>query len=154
MLRILHTSNLPILEKAVAGETPLHLSASWPNGIHLLLELGGETTRTVIDAEDSHDDAPIHYALRLGQLKSVQLLLDAGSKISLENTRNTEESESLGYPTAQSDQVICLLQIAERSSHHLLIRDFRYTKHGMWTLTKHVCFKKKPMKSSRLYRSS
>ncbi|KPM38457.1 hypothetical protein AK830_g8078 [Neonectria ditissima] len=132
--RILRTSRLAILEKAPGGETPLHLSASWSRGVDLLLELGGDTTRGIVDAKDSHGTIPIAYALQLRQTKSVQLLLDAGSRIDLEDTQNIEVVDRIGPQEAQSDEIIYLL------SQHLANRRAELTSFALEWLSEYETF--------------
>lgn len=107
--RILCASSIPTLEKGPSGETPLHLAASWARGVEILLELGGETCQSLVDAEDSRGDAPIDYALRLGQAESIRLLLGANARIDLEDTQTMEELGLFKFPQPQSDEIIYLL---------------------------------------------
>lgn len=109
MRRILRASKLPILGKAPSGETPLHLSVSWPRGAHLLFELGGNTTQSIIEVEDSDGATPLDYALSLRQHKTIQIILDEGSIIDLEDTQNIEVVYNVGHQRTQSEEVICLL---------------------------------------------
>ncbi|KAH7023812.1 hypothetical protein EDB80DRAFT_770562 [Ilyonectria destructans] len=107
--RILCTSSLAILETGPSGETPLHLAASWSRGVQILLELGGQTSQGLVDAEDSCGDTPIIYALRLEQVESIRLLISANSRINLDDTRTLEEVKLNGFRKPQSDEVIYLL---------------------------------------------
>ncbi|KAH7008767.1 hypothetical protein EDB80DRAFT_872565 [Ilyonectria destructans] len=107
--RILCTSGFPTLEKGPGGETPLHLAVSWARGVEILLELGGETCQSLVDAEDSRGDTPINYAIRLGQAESIRLFLAANARIDLENTQTLEELGLFQYRRPQSDEVIYLL---------------------------------------------
>lgn len=51
------------------GQTPLHLSVGWTEGVRLLLAAGA-----TIDATDDLGDGPVFYAARLGLLEAVVLL--------------------------------------------------------------------------------
>lgn len=108
--KVLSASNMPLLEKADSGEKPFHITASWPRGVELLLELGADIAESVIDAKDSQGNTPINYALKLSEPKSIKLLIDSNAQINLEDTRNIETNLLSGF--AQSDEVINVLVCA------------------------------------------
>lgn len=71
-------------------ESPLHVATPWPKGIELLLQLGGDYMEIILNARNAFDESPLDYALELGQLSSVELLVNANAEIDLESTINIE----------------------------------------------------------------
>lgn len=58
-------------EPNLIGQTPLHLSADWIEGVCLLLDAGAN-----IDAPDRTGFTPVFYAARLGLLDTLQVLAE------------------------------------------------------------------------------
>lgn len=75
------------------GETPLHVAASWPRGMELLLHLGGEIVPNIIDAEDDNGSTALDYALKMNEPDCVRMLLDSSAEMDLENMQNIEKWE-------------------------------------------------------------
>lgn len=71
-------------------ESPLHVAIPWPRGIELLLQLGGDEIENILNAPNAFGESPLDYALKLGQLSSVELLINANAEIDLESTINIE----------------------------------------------------------------
>ncbi|KAI1467891.1 uncharacterized protein F4812DRAFT_459172 [Daldinia caldariorum] len=60
--------------------TTLHFAVPWPEGLSLLIENAGEPIQSIINGFDGYN-SPLHYAINLGELNSVALLLNAGASI-------------------------------------------------------------------------
>lgn len=71
-------------------ESPLHVATAWPRGIELLLQFGGDEIEAILDAPNAFGESPLDYALELGQLSSVELLVNANAELDLESTINIE----------------------------------------------------------------
>lgn len=98
-----------MLEKGRGGQSPLHVATPWPRGVELLLELGGDAIESVLNAPNAFDQSPLHYALELGQLQSVQLMVNANAEIDLEETFNIEASGLKLADLPQFDEIINFL---------------------------------------------
>lgn len=61
-------------ERNSVGHTPMHLAASWPAGISILLDAGGEN---LVNEPDNAGFLPLAYASYSKCLAAVRLLLDA-----------------------------------------------------------------------------
>lgn len=90
-------------------EGPLHVAAPWPKGIELLLQLGGDEIKTILNAPNAFGESPLDYALELGQLQSVELLVSANAEINLESTNNIETSKMANQNSPQIDEIIDFL---------------------------------------------
>lgn len=77
-----------LLTRGKLGETPLHVAASWPQGMELLLQLAGENVSSIIDAEDDNGSTALEYALKMNEPDCVKMLLDSSAEMNLEALRN------------------------------------------------------------------
>lgn len=89
-------------------ESPLHVATAWPRGIELLLQLGGNEIENILNALNAFGESPLDYALELGQLSSVVLLVNGNAEIDLESTTNIETKTRNGY-LPQIDEIIDFL---------------------------------------------
>ncbi|KAL8665725.1 MAG: hypothetical protein Q9202_002035 [Teloschistes flavicans] len=62
-----------VKEPNVLGQTPLHLSVAWTEGVRLLLDAGA-----LVDAADNQGLTPVFYAARLGYVDSILVLNEFG----------------------------------------------------------------------------
>ena len=76
--RILQDSPHSILERNSRGQTPLHLSCSWPNGITLLFHYGA---LELIDREDNKGSLPLAYSCACECSEAARLILEADSAL-------------------------------------------------------------------------
>ena len=81
--RVLQISPQSIHEQNSRGQTPLHLSCSWPKGITLLFHHGG---LELVDREDSNGALPLAYACAMRCSAAVRLILEADSALLLPHT--------------------------------------------------------------------
>ena len=86
MRQVLRTSPRSIYERCVEGQSPLHLSANWPEGIQILLSHGGEE---LINEPDVDGLLPLAYSCAWKCVKSVKLLLNADSALYSEGEEHT-----------------------------------------------------------------
>lgn len=102
-------------------ENPFHVAIPWPRGIELLLQLGGESGEGVLNAPNAFGESPLDYALQLGQLSSVELLVKANAEIDLESTINIETTKERFMHCPQIDEIIDFLcrTLAERRKRML-----------------------------------
>ncbi|POS81510.1 hypothetical protein DHEL01_v200083 [Diaporthe helianthi] len=75
------------------GETPLHVATSWPRGMELLLELGGDTIPAMMNADDDNGSTALDYALKLNEPDCVKMLLEASAEMDLESMQNIAKWE-------------------------------------------------------------
>ena len=75
---ILQRSPKSIHEHNLWGQSPLHLSCSWPKGIILLLRHGGGK---MIDRPDRRGSLPLAYSCASNCLEAVKLMLEADSAL-------------------------------------------------------------------------
>lgn len=68
-------------EKNVSGHTPMHLAASWPAGVSILLNAGANN---LVNEPDSVGFLPIAYASYSECLAAVELLVGADSALDLD----------------------------------------------------------------------
>ena len=76
--RILQYSRQSIYEQNSRGQTPLHLSCSWPKGIILLFHYGGSE---LVDREDNEGWLPLGYSCASKCPEAVRLILEADSAL-------------------------------------------------------------------------
>ena len=76
VLRILTSNPDAISEENDRGQSPLHLSCNWPQGMSLLLQFGGTK---IINRPDNMNLLPLYYACTVGCVETVRLLLEADS---------------------------------------------------------------------------
>jgi len=115
--QLLCSSKNLVSEKGRRGETPLHVATTWPKGLELLLELGGDVARSLIDMADLDGYTPLDYACLLDQPGSANILLGAGGSIDLENLAMLEISpEAPLYSEPLSDDIVILFaeELAKR----------------------------------------
>lgn len=62
-----------VKESNVLGQSPLHLSVAWSEGVRLLLDAGA-----LVDAVDNQGLTPVFYAARLGYVDSILVLNEVG----------------------------------------------------------------------------
>lgn len=120
---LLSRSQSYIAEKSRRSESPLHVATPWPRGVELLLRLGGEAIEGILNAPDAFDESPLDYALQLGQLSSIQLMVDANAAIDLEATCNIETTGSKYANSPQFDEIINFLceALADRRKRMLCL---------------------------------
>lgn len=82
-----------MLTRGKIGETPLHVAASWPRGMELLLHLGGEDVSAMIESVDDNGSTALDYALKLSEPDCVRMLLGASAEMDLETMQNIEKFE-------------------------------------------------------------
>lgn len=90
--RILQNSRQSIYEQNSRGQTPLHLSCSWPKGIILLFHYGA---LELVDRGDNQGSLPLAYSCASKCSEAVRLILDADS--ALLSLQYVELVDPLGY---------------------------------------------------------
>lgn len=124
--RLLSSSKSQILERGDRGETPLHIATSWPKGVELLLELGGDVAFSIIDAKDLDGYTPLDYACLLRQPRSARLILDAGAIIDLENMKVIEKTPRHAMNSAQCGEIINIF-VGELAKRRKLLLELAMT---------------------------
>lgn len=72
LVTALHRMPKSINQPNVIGQTPLHFSVHWPEGMRLLLDAGA-----AVDASDCYGLSPVFYAAERGLLEPVNILGEA-----------------------------------------------------------------------------
>ena len=83
MKECLRISRACILERNILGQTPLHLSSTWPAGISLLLQAGAGFS---LDQPDIRGFVPLAYAVIAGCDDATRLMLNAGGTLPVGKT--------------------------------------------------------------------
>ncbi|KAF5520111.1 hypothetical protein CGCA056_v008644 [Colletotrichum aenigma] len=107
--RLLGQSSDYIYERGHQGQTPLHISAGWPQGLNILFELAGDLCRSIINTVESTGIAPINCAIHLHQTESIIILLKHGAAIDLEDTSVYFPTNRDGETDPQTKEVCDLL---------------------------------------------
>jgi len=94
MLRILGENPSAMQERNIKDQSPLHISATWPRGIQILLEHGG---RQLVNQADVGGWIPVSYALQNCNYQASKLLFSAGSALTSPGWKG-EEEEALARP--------------------------------------------------------
>lgn len=103
-------------------ESPFHIATPWPRGVELLLKFGGETSEGILNMPNAFQESPLDYALQVGQLSSVELLLNANAEIDLESTINVETAGWRNSDMPQIDEIITLLCETLRDRRKKMLR--------------------------------
>jgi len=110
------------INKSTSGAAnPLLLSANWPQGLKLLLELGGERARSYINATDDTFENPIYSAMHFGNARSVEILLQSGVAYDFDQlcrhySEHDEQSEEIidmlvdGLVIARKELLACAIE--------------------------------------------
>jgi hypothetical protein len=77
--RAIHKAGLSVLNRKspINGLAPIHFAVLWPAGLKILIDKGVD-----VNVEDCHGRQPIHLAVALGHIRSVEYLINADCALS------------------------------------------------------------------------
>ncbi|KAI1412270.1 hypothetical protein F5Y13DRAFT_200266 [Hypoxylon sp. FL1857] len=82
VVRLLMSNPSLLHDRDCSKQTPLHFATNWPKGLSLLIEHGGESIQSIINCRNhSSGLTALDFAIMIGEVNSVGLLLDAGASI-------------------------------------------------------------------------
>jgi len=111
--RLLAADPSLVHERVASGSTGLHLAASHPDAVQLLLAHGADP-----NARDEGDNAtPLHLAAAKGNLVCVRLLLDAGADV--HGSGDVHEGDVIGWAAGHGNQAVIALLLERGARHHI-----------------------------------
>lgn len=118
---ILFDNPKSLLETGSGGETPFHVSVSWPRGVELLIQHGTKSLRSIIDQTDVNSKTPLQYAVFLRKLETIKILLDSGATIDFDNVAMFDRRPGpiIDYSVDLEIQLLLAKGLADRSKELL-----------------------------------
>lgn len=108
MICLLRNDHSVLNERSALGRTVLHLATSWPRGLSILIEHGGDVIPSVINIQDIDGGTALDFAIKLYETDSVELLLNVGARVTdgtffwLANIKNIVQAEKISCIVAES----------------------------------------------------
>lgn len=107
-------------ERGPWDQTALHVSTFWPQGMQLILELAGESLENVIGMKDDDGKTALDYAVNLGEIDSVKMLVTAGNaEIDIEWPYNLFKLQDSRPSKETLDFFACILADRRRQLYRL-----------------------------------
>ncbi|KAI0006843.1 hypothetical protein F4779DRAFT_594791 [Xylariaceae sp. FL0662B] len=101
VVRLLRRDRSLLLEPICWRFTPLHLAVNWPRGLSVLIEHGGSEVQSLINVTDSADRPVLYYAIEMGEIESVEILLKSEAHVAdttlkaLDSIRDTARARKI-----------------------------------------------------------
>lgn len=116
-------------ERGPWGQTALHVSTFWPQGMHLIFELAGESVEDVINIEDDDGKTALDYAVNLREFDSVIILVIHGNvEMDIEDASNLFKLQDSRPSQETLDFFAHLLVDGRRHLYHLAAPILRFKK--------------------------